>query len=81
MTISLSGAENSSPETSKGKQAFYAYWLRKNRGDSLFSRRENGELYRLFRATGWEQIIGSCPSFFRVGVFREWVGVRGDQND
>ena len=27
---------------------------RKNRGDSLFSRRENGELYRLFRATGWE---------------------------
>ena len=27
---------------------------RKNRGDSLFSRRENGELYRLFRAAGRE---------------------------
>ncbi len=49
---------------------------RKNRGDSLFSRKENRELYRLFRptslvlyrlfrATERELIIGSCPPFFR----------------
>ncbi|MDP2840703.1 MAG: hypothetical protein Q8O17_00275, partial [Candidatus Methanoperedens sp.] len=41
---------------------------RKNRGDSLFSLLENRELYRFFRPTGWDLIIGSCPPFFKDQV-------------
>lgn len=41
---------------------------RKNRGDSLFSLLENRELYRLFRPTGQDLIIGAVLPFLIIFV-------------